>query len=159
MSEKNPNSLDRLFDQFDAKRQAEKTAAAQNAETERAVRQQALTALRNFVVPAFERIAQDVGRRGYEAKLQERFDNFVYPGVTFSFRLVPQEQNAPYTQASTLSVALSSNGGLEVTCHIHGPKLHMAGGAPSGSFPINKIDAAWAETQAVAFIRTVLNAN
>lgn len=150
------SDIEKLFDDYEQRKKAERTAQEEREAQEQEIQQQSLSTIKTIIIPVLTELSPTIQQRGKEFSFAERLEIHNRPSVVVRFEPSVNKSIA-ISYASKLHIMVS---GLHV--YMNEEILGKSGTASSGTVIDGTnahITAEWFRTQVIAFLERVLKAN
>lgn len=155
------SDLDKLFGDFEKRKQDEKEAQEAKSATSRKLKEDTLAILQSVVSPALKELAESINEKGHRAEVREHFETYVYPSVGIAF--FPTVEGKTAHRESTIHFIHTDKGNIKVEQRVQS----RDGSKPSpysdystnNEWPLKTVSQEKVRERATEFIASVLKVN
>lgn len=155
------DDLDKLFGDFDKRKQEEKEAAEAAEANRKKLREETTAILESVVRPALQDLAEAINTKGHRAEVRERSGNYSYPSVSLAF--FPNASEQRYPSESTIEFLHTDGGQIKIDQKIQSadksPARSVHDYSTNSHWKLNTVSQEKVRERAMQFIAAVLKVN
>ena len=156
------SDLDKLFGDFDTRKQEEKDAKEAKTSKARQLKDETIAILESVVRPTLKELSEAIAAKGHRAEVRERFANYSYPSVGLAF--YPKTTSEfDYPSESTINFQHTDSGHIKIEQKIQSSDRNKRSDysdySTNGQWALATVSQDKVRERVLQFIEAVLKAN
>jgi len=155
--EENKNELDKLFSEYEERKQKEREKEEIRQSEQQALRDKTIESITKTIIPIMLEFKKKCEEKGYYVAIVQRLKNHSYPNVEFSFKPKQQDPFSGYIASSTITFTHSDEGKIIIKRDIEGKQSANLNYADE--IAVETVNKQSIRVTLESFIKNVLKAN
>ena len=152
------SEFDKMFSDFEERKQREIIASDDKAAKHAAFRQKAINIINEKVAPVLQEICTDIQTRGHESQVNLLTGTHYHPSANLAFRITTDNRSTHISSSHISFATTSPQDGMEVRMDIWGAEGKQESYGGQIFKPLTAVTTKWIRTQTLLFIQSVLKA-